>query len=85
MRENTKLLSFFSEKNQSPWKSSSRHKKRIFDNRLEIHRQSMTILRPRAEKNSKTFLFKKKECPSKHSFGHRDAFSIIIPKNDKKT
>ena len=29
--------------------------------------------------------FKKKECPSKHSFGHREAFLIIIPKNYKKT
>ena len=41
-------------------KSSSRQTKRIFDNRLEIHRQSMTILRPRAEKNSRTFFSQKK-------------------------
>ena len=60
LRETTKLLKFFSEKKQSPWKSSSRQTKRIFDNRLEIHRQSMTILRSRAEKNSKTFFFQKK-------------------------
>ena len=48
-------------------KSSSRQTKRIFDNRLEIHRQSMTILRPRAEKNSRTFFSQKKNILPQYS------------------
>ena len=82
---NYQTVNFFSEKKQSPWKSSSRQKKRILDSRLEVHCQSMTILRPGAEKKHKNISsFKKQNFPSKHSLGHRDAFSIIIQKNDKR-
>ena len=37
------------------------------------------------KKNQKHFFSKKNHFPSILSFGHRDAFLIIIPKNDKKT
>ena len=86
LRENTTLLTFFSEKKQSPWKSSSRQKKRIFTVGSRFIAKLLQFSAQELKRTQKPSFFQKKtKCPSKHSFGHRDAFSIITPKNDKKT
>ena len=82
---NTNFLIFFSEKRPSPWKSTSRQKKRFFDNRLEIHRQSLTILRLRAGKNRKPSFFQKNEMSLKTFFwAQRRLFEYHPKKRQKK-
>ena len=55
-----------------------------FYSRLEIHRQSMTSLRPRAEKNSETFLFSKKETSPKTFIWARRGLFDYHPKKRQK-
>ena len=85
LREKTKFLSFFQKKNNLVVKVPLDRKKCNFTVGWRFIAKVWQFYAQELKKNSETFLFsKKKKRPSKHSFGHREAFSIIIPKNDKK-
>ena len=86
LRENTKLLTFFSEKKQSPWKSSSRQKKRIFTVGSRFIAKLWQFSAHELKKTQKfSFFQKKRKIPQNIHLGTEMPFRLSPQEATKKT